>query len=358
MARTTVKARSKSAAGDKARWAAVVARDKACDETFYYGVVTTGVYCRPSCPARRPKRENVCFHATVAEAEAAGFRPCKRCRPDAASPAGVHAARIAAACRRIETADDAPSLAELATAAGMSPYHFHRIFRSVVGVTPKAYASAVRSQRLRNELAHAATVTEAIYESGFTSASRFYAGATGTLGMTPSRFRAGGKDMTIRFAVGTCSLGLLLVAASETGICAILLGDDASVLERDLAKRFPRARLIAGDTAFTEIVEQVVAHVEAPQTALSLPLDVRGTAFQHQVWMALRDIPPGSTTTYAEVARRIGKPKSVRAVAGACAANPLAVAIPCHRVLASDGKLSGYRWGIARKRKLLDREGK
>lgn len=344
--------------GDGARWAAVLARDKSYDETFYYSVATTGVYCRPSCPARRPKRENVQFHATCAGAEAAGFRPCKRCRPDAPALDAVHAAKIAVACRAIESAEEPLRLADLAGAAGLSPFHFHRIFKAATGVTPKAYAMQVRGERVRETLARGATVTDAIYGSGFNSATRFYESANELLGMTPGRYRAGGRDMTIRFAVGQCSLGRVLVAASEAGVCAILLGDDEETLRAELARRFPKAQICAGDNAFGEVLDTVIAHVEAPETMLKLPLDVRGTAFQQRVWAALREIPAGSTATYSQVASRIGKPRSVRAVAGACAANPLAVAIPCHRVVASDGRLSGYRWGIKRKRLLLDREGK
>jgi len=359
MSRGLAKAlRTKPVSSDKARWAAVLARDKAFDETFYYSVATTGVYCRPSCPARRPKRENVRFHATRAEAEADGFRPCKRCRPDAAALDAVNSAKIAHACRLIEDAEAPPSLKELAAAVGLSSYHFHRLFKATAGITPKAYAVGVRNQRMREHLTHTTTVTDAIFRSGFQSASRFYAGASKDLGMTPSRYRSGGEDVTIRFATGTCSLGLVLVAASEAGLCAILLGDDKRALAQDLAMRFPKAHIAEGDKAFAKLLVQVIAHVEAPQTALALPLDVRGTAFQQRVWAALHDIPAGSTATYADVARSIGKPNSVRAVAGACAANPLAVAIPCHRVIASDGRLSGYRWGLERKRKLLEREAK
>jgi AraC family transcriptional regulator of adaptative response/methylated-DNA-[protein]-cysteine methyltransferase len=240
----------------------------------------------------------------------------------------------------------------------MSPYHFHRIFRAVAGVTPKAYARAHRHKRVREQLKGGNSVTEAIYEAGFASSGRFYAGASQALGMTPGEFRKGGANALIRYAVRACSLGKVLVAASTKGVAAILLGDDAATLVRDLKERLPRAELVGGDAAFERLVAKVVALVEAPSTSLELPLDVRGTAFQHRVWTALRDIPPGSTASYAEIARRIGDPKAVRAVAGACAANPLAVAIPCHRAVRSDGALAGYRWGVARKRALLAREAK
>jgi AraC family transcriptional regulator, regulatory protein of adaptative response / methylated-DNA-[protein]-cysteine methyltransferase len=338
------------------RWAAVLRRDVAADGRFYYAVRTTEVYCRPSCAARRPRRENVAFHATCAEAEAAGFRPCKRCRPNEAALAERQAAAVAGACRLIEEAEEAPSLAALATTAGLSRFHFHRVFKAVTGVTPKAYADAHRARRVRDELAQRETVTEAIYGAGFNSSGRFYAAAPGLLGMTPTEFRAGGEGASIRFAVGECSLGSILVAATEKGVCTIHFGDDPEVLVRELQDHFPKAQLIGGDARFEQLVAQVVAFVEAPARALDLPLDVRGTAFQQRVWQALREVPPGTTVSYAEIARRIGAPRGVRAVAQACAANPLAVAIPCHRVVRRDGALSGYRWGVERKQALLERE--
>jgi AraC family transcriptional regulator of adaptative response/methylated-DNA-[protein]-cysteine methyltransferase len=338
------------------RWAAVVRREAVADGAFFYAVSTTGVYCRPSCGSRRAKPENVQFFATGAAAERAGFRPCKRCRPDQPSPGRQQAAKIAAICRWIATAEPVPSLAELAARAGMSPYHFHRVFKAVTGVTPRAYAAAHRARRVRNELGRAGTVTDAIYGAGYGSNGRFYETADAMLGMTPSAYRAGGANTEIRFAVGECSLGSILVAQSGRGICAILLGDDAEVLTRDLQDRFPRAHLIGGDKAYEKLVARVVGFVETPAIGLNLPLDVRGTAFQQRVWQALRKIPAGKTASYADIAKRIGSPKSVRAVASACAANALAVAIPCHRVVRSDGGLSGYRWGIERKRALLKRE--
>jgi AraC family transcriptional regulator of adaptative response/methylated-DNA-[protein]-cysteine methyltransferase len=349
------KARSKPASDD-ARWAAVVTRDKSADGGFVYSVVTTGVYCRPSCPARLAKRPNVAFHKTCAEAEAAGFRPCKRCKPKERSLDEQYVAKVAEACRLIETAEMEPKLEELATAAGLSPYHFHRVFKSIAGVTPKAYAIAHRQKRVRDQLKRSRSVTEAIHDAGFNSSGRFYANSSEVLGMTPTDFRAGGKNTEMKFAIGACSLGAILVAASEKGVAAILLGDDPEALLRDVQDRFPRARLIGGDRTFEKLVAKVVGFVEAPRIGLDLPLDVQGTAFQHRVWKALRDIPAGKTATYAEIARRIGEPDAARAVAGACAANKIAVAIPCHRVVRSDGSLSGYRWGVKRKRALLDRE--
>jgi AraC family transcriptional regulator of adaptative response/methylated-DNA-[protein]-cysteine methyltransferase len=338
------------------RWVSVVARDPGADGTFYYSIKTTGVYCRPSCAARRARPENVRFHTTREEAEKAGLRPCKRCKPNQPSLVEQHAAKVTKACRLIEESEKAPSLEELANHAGMSTYHFHRVFKTITGLTPREYAVAHRAKRVRNELGRSGTVTEAIYDAGYSSNRRFYETSNEVLGMTPSNYRAGGASTEIRFAVGECSLGSILVAQSERGVCAILLGDDPGELVRDLQDRFPRANLIGGDAEFERLVSKVVGFIEAPALGLDLPLDVRGTAFQQRVWQALSEIPAGSTASYADIADRIGVPNSVRAVAQACAANALAVAIPCHRVVRNDGALSGYRWGVDRKRALLKRE--
>jgi len=338
------------------RWAAVLARDAGSDGRFVYSVASTGVYCRPSCAARRPRPENVAFHASPADAERAGFRPCRRCRPDRPGLVGVHARMVAALCRTIEDAEQAPTLDALARQAGMSPHHLQRVFKAVVGLSPRAYASAHRARRVRERLGADRSVTDAIHDAGFGSSSRFYERSNEVLGMTPSAWRAGGANTEIRFAIGECSLGAILVAATLRGVCAILIGDDPEALARNLQDRFPHATLIGGDAAFEQTVATVVGFVEAPQRGLDLPLDVRGTAFQQRVWQALSAIPPGSTATYTEIAARIGAPRSVRAVAGACAANAIAVAIPCHRVVRNDGGLAGYRWGVERKRALLDRE--
>ena len=339
------------------RWAAVQARSAAADGSFWYSVQSTGVYCRPSCAARTPRPENVRFHASCAEAEAAGFRPCQRCRPQQSSATAHHAALVTQACRILEAEDTVP-LDALAARVGLSSSHLHRIFKQVTGLTPKAYAAAQREQRVRSALTQSSsdTVTEAIYGAGYQSSSRFYEKSAQVLGMAPGRYRAGGVAQQIRFAVGQCSLGAILVAHSGQGLCAILLGDDPDALVRDLQDRFAQAELVGGDAGYESLVARVVAFVEAPGQGLDLPLDVQGTAFQQRVWQALRSIPAGQTASYAEIAARIGAPTATRAVAQACGANALAVAIPCHRVVKSDGALSGYRWGVERKRALLARE--
>jgi len=343
---------------DAAYWDAVRARDRSFDGEFYYAVATTGVYCRPSCAARLARRENVTFHASCEAAEAAGFRPCKRCKPNEASLHDRYAAKVAEACRLIEEAEDPPKLEDLARAIDLSAFHFHRVFKAIAGVTPKAYALAYRRKRVMENLSKTTTVTEAIHGAGYNSSGRFYANSIHALGMKPSQFRNGGANAEMRFAVGTCSLGAILVAASEKGITAILLGDDPEALVHNLEDRFPQAKLIGGDRDFEDTMAKVVGLVEAPQVEFDLPLDVRGTAFQHRVWEALRQIPAGTTATYTEIAQRIGMPKAVRAVAAACAANRIAIAIPCHRVVRNDGSLSGYRWGVERKRTLIAREAK
>ncbi len=338
------------------RWAAVIARDPAADGQFFYAVKTTGVYCRPSCASRPARPENVQFHATRADAEGAGFRPCQRCKPEQPPQHERHAAMVVKVCRLIESAETMPSLATLAAQAGFSTHHLHRVFKLAMGLTPKGYAAAQRAQRVRKALGRGSKVTAALFDAGYNSSGRFYEKSNALLGMTPATFRAGGSDTAIRYAVGACTLGVILVAASERGVCAIFLGDDPAALARDLQDRFPHATLIGGDRKFERLVAKVVGFVEAPARGLDLPLDVRGTAFQQRVWQALQNIPAAATATYSEIAKRIGAPQAVRAVAGACAANVLAVAIPCHRVVRNDGGLAGYRWGVERKRTLLQRE--
>jgi len=341
---------------DDPRWARIVARDETADGHLWYSVSTTGVYCRPSCPSRIPNPKNVQLHDTLESVRATGFRACRRCNPDGPSTEAGNAALVAKACRIIEESEEEPSLEELAGAVGRSPSYFHRVFKATIGLTPKNYAAAHRAKKVRQGLASCNTVTEAIYDAGFNSSGRFYEKSKDMLGMTPSQYRAGGTDEEIKFAVGQTSLGAILVASSKKGVAAILLGDDPDELVRNLQDRFPRARFIGADRDYEALVARVVGFVEAPKIGLNLPLDVRGTAFQERVWQALREIPVGTTICYAELARRIGSPKAARAVAAACSANKLAIAIPCHRVVRNDGSLSGYAWGVERKRVLLDRE--
>lgn len=341
---------------DDPRWARIVARDKAADGHLWYSVSTTGVYCRPSCPSRIANPKNVQLHDTLQSARSTGFRPCKRCNPDGPSIERRNAALVAKACRMIEESEEEPSLEELADEIGRSPSYFHRVFKAATGLTPKDYAVAHRAKKVRRGLASCNTVTEAIYDAGFNSSGRFYEKSTDMLGMTPTQYRNGGTSEEIRFAVGQTSLGAILVASSEKGVAAILLGDDPDELVRSLQDRFPKAQLVGADRYYEAMVARVVGLVEAPGIGLDLPLDVRGTVFQQRVWQALREIPVGETVCYAEIARRIGSPQAARAVAAACAANNLAVAIPCHRVVRKDGALSGYAWGVERRRTLLERE--
>lgn len=341
-------------ATDAQKWDALVQRDRNAADAFVYAVQTTGIYCRPACPSRLPKQPHVVFFQTCAAAVEAGFRPCKRCRPDAIAPQVQQAALITRLCKLME-ASDTLSLDELAIARGLSPYYLQRLFKATVGVTPKAYAIAQRAQRVRDSLQQGDSVTQAIYDAGFETSSRFYAGATEILGMTPSQYKAGANNLTIQFAVEPSFLGWVLVAATERGICAIDLGDDPDTLTAQLRTRFPNAQLRAEPT-FATWVAQVMALIETPDRGLTLPLAIQGTAFQQRVWRSLQTIPPGTTVSYGELAKQLGSPSAVRAVAGACAANTIAVAIPCHRVVRSNGALSGYRWGIERKRLLLERE--
>jgi AraC family transcriptional regulator of adaptative response/methylated-DNA-[protein]-cysteine methyltransferase len=341
---------------DDARWAAVLARDPTAEGAFVYAVKTTGIYCGPTSSARLPKRENVEFFASAAAAEGAGYRASRRSSADHASAALLRTDMVAKACKLIDESEVQPKLEDMAAQAGLSTFHFHRVFKAETGLTPKAYASASRARRLRGELGEAATITDAIYGAGFNSNSRFYEASDNLLGMSPKDYRDAGHNAEIRFAVGQCSLGAILVAQSQRGICAILLGEDPDELVQDLQDQFKKAKLIGGDSSFEQLIAQVVGFIEQPALGLNLPLDIRGTAFQERVWQALREIPPGMTVSYAQIAERIGSPKAVRAVAQACGANYLAVAIPCHRVVRRDGDVSGYRWGVDRKRELLSRE--
>ena len=342
---------------EEARWCAVQERNPEADGHFVYAVRTTGVYCRPSASSKLPKRENVEFFDSPVAAQAAGYRASRRFMGDQSIRAAERAELVLQACRLIEGSDVPPCLDDLAASAKMSSFHFHRVFRAETGLTPRAYAQACRARKLREELnVPNASVTNAIYSAGFNSNSRFYETSRQLLGMKASDYRAGGMGAVIRFAVAQCSLGAILVAQSQRGICAISLGDDPDVLVCDFQAQFSRAELIGADVDFEILVAHVIGFVESPSIGLELPLDIRGTAFQERVWLALSKIPPGVTASYTEIAERIGAPAAVRAVAQACAANRLAVAIPCHRVVRRNGDLSGYRWGVDRKRELLRRE--
>ncbi|MBI3431909.1 MAG: bifunctional DNA-binding transcriptional regulator/O6-methylguanine-DNA methyltransferase Ada [Hydrogenophilales bacterium] len=340
------------------RWQAVVGRDPQADGEFVYAVRTTGVYCRPSCPSRAARRQNVAFFDTPALAAAAGYRPCKRCRPDAPSPQQERNERVLRACRTIEHSLSALSLAQLAQQAGMSPHHFQRVFKAVTGLSPKGYHKAVQARRVAASLQSAPSVTDAFYDAGFNSAGRFYEEAPALLGMSPGNYRKGGAGEHIRHAVAPCTLGWVIVAATRKGVCAIEFGESAQALEDRIRARFPQARFEPADAGFEQWIARVLEYIEQPRGVLDLPLDVQGTVFQRRVWQTLQAIPAGETASYGEIATRIGQPGAYRAVAHACAENVVAVAIPCHRAVRADGSLAGYRWGLARKAELLKRERK
>ena len=338
------------------RWNAVVTCDAEADGVFYYSVKTTGVFCRPSCSSRQPLRKNVLFHATAKAARHAGFRPCKRCRPEQTPSDLPQAQAVIKVCRMLESCEQRPPMESLAAETGLSASRLHRVFQNHVGLTPGEYFKAKQSERVRNELSTATDITHAIYRSGYQSNAQFYSDVKETIGMSPTQFRSGGDHVTIRFAIGACSLGEILVAATQRGVCAILLGDDSQEVLNELQDRFPHAELIGGDRDFEKLVGQVLAFVESPQLGVDLPLDIQGTAFQKRVWQAIRKIPLGETQSYSEIAQAIGSPAAARAVANACAANPLAVVIPCHRVVRNDGSVAGYRWSVERRKELLELE--
>lgn len=340
---------------DQQRWSLVKQRKRCEPASFVYAVKTTGIYCRPGCSSRLPRRENVEFYDDIRQARAAGFRPCKRCRPDADDPQQATAEPIQAACKLIEEAEEPLSLEQLSAAVNYSPTYFQRLFRQTVGVTPKAYAAMQRANRVRTRLLDDSSVTGAVYASGYGTMSRFYDESDEVLGMKPSQYRRGGKGVAIHAAVVPTSLGPILIAATDKGLCAIEFGDDEQQMLNQLRERFSDAE-IDESKQFSRWVSEVVSFIDAPGERLSLPLDIQGTAFQRRVWEMLCKVPRGTTTTYAEIATRIGKPNAARAVAGACAANRIAVAIPCHRVIRGDGKIGGYRWGAARKEALLAKE--
>jgi AraC family transcriptional regulator, regulatory protein of adaptative response / methylated-DNA-[protein]-cysteine methyltransferase len=336
---------------DDQRWTALCARDRTADGTFVFAVLTTGVYCRPSCGARRPLRQNVRFYEDGAAARRAGYRACLRCRPD---QQGSDALAVAKACSAMDAAEDTPHLADLAQATSLPPAQLHRVFRAATGLTPRQWHAARRAGRVAEMLGSGANVTQAIHNAGYGAASRFYAAEP--LGMTPSAFQDGGAGETLRFATAPCALGQVLAAATKRGLCAVWLGDDAADLEAELRRRFPQANLLPGDMEFATLLAQVVTLVEHPESPQDLPLDLHGTAFQLRVWQALRAIPSGQTISYAALAARLGMPNGARAVARACATNDVAIAVPCHRVVRGCGDLAGYRWGLSRKKSLLARE--
>ena len=330
-------------------WDAFLRRDRSFDGRFVGAVLSTGIYCKPSCAARHPRRENMIFLADPEAARAAGFRACLRCRPD---EVGRDRLAVEAAVTFIAAAQTPPSLEAVAAHAGYSPHHFHRLFRREMGMTPAAYARSLRTERLKSALEDGGSVTDAIYEAGYNAPSRAYADAERHLGMTPSAWKHGGRGVAIRHAVVQTSLGRVLVAGTERGLCRISFDED----EADLRRRFPKAEILPADEAFSALAAQLVRLIDAPAESLELPIDVSGTAFQQAVWAALRAIPPGETRTYGEIAAAIGRPGAVRAAGTACGDNVLAVLIPCHRVLRSDGSLGGYAYGVERKKKLLERE--
>lgn len=335
------------------KWQRVLERDRSQDGRFFYAVKSTGIFCRPSCPSRRPRRRSVEFFDTVTAAQHAGFRPCRRCRP---TEVAAQARAVKAATVYIDTHVEEPlRLATLADAVGLSPFHLHRLFRRELGVTPRQYHEAQRMKRFKRELGSGRKVTDAVYEAGFGSASRLYEKA-GQLGMAPAAYRAGGAGHAIAYTIFESDLGKILLAATDKGVCALRFADDEAALTRELAGEFPAAQLTRDDRKLARQRDAVLDHLADSRTALDLPLDVRATAFQRRVWEILQTIPAGETRSYSEVARKLGDPNSVRAVARACATNPVALVVPCHRVVRTGGALAGYRWGLKRKQALLQRE--
>lgn len=339
-----------------ARWRAVIARDYAADGAFVLAVTSTGIFCRPICPAKRPRRDRVEFYDTPADARRAGYRACLRCKPEDDAFGRRHTDAIARATSLIRESESMPTLAQLAKAAGMSAFHFHRLFRRIMGVTPKQFRAQVMIGRAKRSLREGESVTASLYDAGFSSNGRFYETAAGRLGMAPKKVAVGGLDETIRFVVRRCELGLVLVAATQKGICEVWLGDHAGSLAKRLRAAYPQARIASRDPRMSDLIKKVVSLVERPTRGIALPLDLRGTAFEMCVWEALRRIPMGKTRTYGEIAAAIGHPGAARAVGSACARNHVAVVVPCHRAVGADKKLHGYRWGLERKRKLLERE--
>ncbi|MEH1883435.1 bifunctional DNA-binding transcriptional regulator/O6-methylguanine-DNA methyltransferase Ada [Nostoc sp.] len=344
---------------EKTLWEAVLNRDPTIDGKFFYGVRSTGIYCRPICPSRRPNRNQVCFFQSAQEAESLGFRPCKRCQPQSETVPNIGKSKVLAACRYIETQiDRIPTLSELSSQVQMSPSYLQKVFKQIIGVSPFQYGDALRSQRLKQRLQSGEEIADAVYDTGYGSSSQLYEKAPKQLGMTPKTYQQAGKTINIVYAIAPCSLGYLLVATTEKGICAVKLGDEADKLEHILNQEFHQAHIMRDDQIHKEWIQAILDLIAGDKTHLDLPLDVRGTAFQKQVWQALQKIPYSQTRTYTDIARDIAKPQAVRAVGNACGANPIALIVPCHRVLRSDGSLGGYHWGIERKQKLLIQESK
>ncbi|MDP7652118.1 MAG: bifunctional DNA-binding transcriptional regulator/O6-methylguanine-DNA methyltransferase Ada [Rhodospirillales bacterium] len=342
---------------DDARWQAVMARDAGFDGAFVYAVETTGIFCRPSCPSRRPGRHRVAFFAVPEAAARAGFRPCKRCRPEDAPGADKTLATVRRLCRIIEEADEGiPTLATLGAQVGLSPHHLQRLFARVMGISPRQYGAALRLGRVKEVLKDGEPVSAALYGAGYGSSSRLYEKAPDHLGMTPVSYAKGGKGAAIAYAIAASPLGRLLVAATERGVCMVSLGDDDAALEKELANDYPAAAIRRDDGALGQRLGAILAHLEGRQPHVQLPLDVRATAFQWQVWQRLCAIPMGETRTYGEIAADLGRPKAARAVGRACATNPVSLVVPCHRAVGADGAVTGYRWGVGRKKALLERE--
>ena len=341
---------------DEARWKAISENNSSADGSFYYAVMTTGIYCRPSCRSKLPNRSNVKYFATSDDAEGAGYRACKRCRPTATAKAEEIAQKIIQACRIIEESETSIKLGDLAMQVNLSPYHFHRLFKKIIGVTPKQYAWRHQSRRFQKNLKTSPSITDAIYSAGYGSSASVYDKERDQLAMKPKIYRKGADGVNIIYEIARCFLGWVIVAATDRGICAVEFADDPGSLPELVQSRFPNAQLDKADSGFKSLVEEVVAFIESPQDVFHLPLDIQGTAFQQQVWNVLRQIKPGQTVSYTEVAERMGKAGAVRAVASACASNKLAVVIPCHRVISKAGKTGGYRWGPERKKRLLQSE--
>lgn len=341
---------------DEKRWYAIVHKEQAAEGSFYYGVKTTGVFCRPGCSSRLPNRENVEYFTSRKAAESAGYRPCKRCKPASNSKNEEIEQIIIRACKSIVQSNSPLKLKDLAETAGMSPYHFHRLFKMIVGITPKQYASKHQADRFRKCLKSSESITDAIYSAGFSSSSGAYAKKRDHLAMKPRDYRAGGAGVTIHYGLARCDLGWLIVATTRRGVCAIEFSDDPAALPQQVQNRFPQANLQEAGSGFVALIREVIEFIKSPHNSFNMPLDIQGTAFQQKVWNVLRQIKPGETLSYTDVAERIDNPKAVRAVATACASNKLAVVIPCHRVIAKDGTLSSYRWGAERKKRLLENE--